>query len=119
VVVQSYRDGIADEILASSTCQAQISLSQTLAAVSERVQAKDLECNDLLVMSCGMLDERGYVCPVDRFMFQFLKEHVDRIHLAPTHLRGVVLHLWGTVEWIELFRSQDADLVWPPPRTRG
>lgn len=116
VMVQSYRDGMPNEIVVSSSCQAQISLSQTIATVAERVQVKDRECNELLVMSCGMPDERGYVCPIDAFMFQFIKEHLDRIQLSPVRLKGVVLHLWGTPEWIDLFRSRDVPLVWPPRR---
>ncbi len=116
VVLMAYRDGPPGEVMVSSSCQAQVSLSQTLAAVNERVQAKDRESNDLLLMSCGMPDSRGYVCPTDQFMFRFIQEHVSHVNLCPVFLRRVILHLWGTAEWIELFKAQGAELVWPPPR---
>lgn len=114
VNLSTYRDGIPNDFLVASSCQSEVRLSQTMEVLNQRIRAKDAAVSNVLLISCGMPDEGGFACPVDGFMFRFIQENLDRIHLAPTHLNGVFLHLWGSNEWIELFRSKEKELVWPP-----
>jgi hypothetical protein len=113
VHVSVYPDGVPGEILVSAACQAEIRLSQTVHALESRVRAKDTPASELLVMSCGMPDNRGYQCALDPFMFQFIEANRDHLQLSPRHLKSVVLHLWGTPRWLQLYRSEDS-VPWPP-----
>jgi len=113
VFVSVYADGAPGDILVSAGCQAEIRLREALQALEARVGAKDTPASEVLLMSCGMPDERGYQCPLDLFMFQFIAENRSRLSLSPRHLKGVFLHLWGTNRWLQLYRSQDP-IQWPP-----
>jgi hypothetical protein len=110
-IVQVYRDGIPGVVTVSSSAQVQIHRSEALAALAARVEAKDRPTNDLLLITCGMPDEWGYVCPLEGFIFRFIAEEATRgllLPSAPRHLVGVVLHSWGTLEWGEVYGSASA-----------
>lgn len=113
-----FPNGVPGEICVSGACQIEIRLTETFRVLEERVRAKDAPTNEILVMSCGMPDQHGYQCPVDVFMFNFIKSKLDHLILSPTHLKGVFLHLWGTNDWVQLYRSENS-FPWPPESPRG
>jgi len=113
VHVSVYPDGRPGEILVSAACQAELRLSQAINALQSRVDAKDTPASEVLVMSCGMPDHRGYQCALDRLLFEFIVAHRNRVQFSPRHLKGIFLHLWGTPTWLQLYRSEDS-LSWPP-----
>jgi hypothetical protein len=116
VTVQVYPGGLEDRLLVSSMPQAEVRLSEVINLLQARVKAKDRQGNDILLMTCGLPDERGYVCPADTCMFQFVLENAQKISFAPHYLKSIVLHLWNTSEWIEIFRA-DTYMGWPPQRS--
>ncbi|HEX2208160.1 MAG TPA: hypothetical protein VHG93_10800, partial [Longimicrobium sp.] len=91
VNLMTYGDGIAHHFLVSSNCQTEVRLSQTLQTINDRIVAKDSAASNVLLMSCGMPDERGFACPIDRYMFQFIQENADPLQLSPAYLSGVFL----------------------------
>jgi hypothetical protein len=118
VHVQVYRDGLPNEIFVSGAHQANIRLSQAIHVLESRVRAKDTPPNEILVMSCGLPDDRGYRCGPDSFIFEFISKHRDRLQLSPQHLKSIFLHHWGTSAWLQLYRSEESP-PWPPIPTGG
>jgi hypothetical protein len=118
VHVSVYPNGFLDEIFVSAECQTEIRLSETIGALELRVRAKDTQASEILVITCGMPDERGYVCAPDTSIFQFIAENRDRLRLSPKHLKGVYLHLWGTPTWLQLYRA-DNSVLWPSTPVGG
>ncbi|MFN9619071.1 MAG: hypothetical protein ACK55X_05090 [Synechococcaceae cyanobacterium] len=115
VYVQVYAGGGDEKPMVTSMCQAEVRLSDCLQTLEARVNAKDRPGNDVLLLTCGLPDERGYVCPVDSCMFQFIQEHSSSLEFRPAYLKSIVLHLWNTPDWIELC-SADIAVSWPPRR---
>lgn len=113
VFVQVYAGGADEKPMVISMCQAEVRLSDCLKTLEARINAKDRPENDVLLLTCGLPDERGYVCPVDSFMFQFIQEHSSSLQFRPACLKSIVLHLWNTPNWIELY-SSDIAVSWPP-----
>jgi len=114
VVLQVYPDGVEDEITLVASAQAQIRRSEVRAAVAARVAAKDDPRNDVLLMTCGLPDERGHVCGLDQFIYSFVAEDVRSggPSVAAEHLGAIVLHHWGTPHWLEIYRKDDFPLPW-------
>lgn len=107
LVLQTYRaepiEGLPTVV---TTSQAQFRRSELLALVRERVEAKDQPGNDLLLISCGLLDARGYRCPADSFLFGALLELLEAGDVdlePPTNIRAIALHHWPHDEWFELY----------------
>lgn len=98
----------------SATTPTKIQLSELLSALHHRVAAKDLAGNDVLVMSCGLPDQRGYTCPSDYSIFRLLRDHVHRVQLRPQHVKAVLVHMWPGPEVLSLFRRPGEELHWPP-----
>lgn len=114
--VSMYSDGVEGQFLVVASAQANIKSSDTLAAFRERVAEKDVVANRVLLVSVGAPDERGFTCPPDRMLFQHLldtarnKENI--LPVAPEHLDAVALHLWGTLQWIEIYRTKNSRPPW-------
>lgn len=119
VYVKVDRGGLENDFFVSSSCQSEIRLSEAVEVVRQRVEVKDLECNQVLLMSCGLPDQRGYVCPLDHFLFEQVRQHINRFQLSPVNLRGVFLHQWGTHNWLELYRSSSDPPAWPLRSLQG
>jgi hypothetical protein len=102
------------DIVVSASSQAQIKQSEAITALSARVAAKDEAGNEILLVTCGLIDERGYTCPADQVLFHFLRETlasgVSVMPKKPTYLKGVLIHLWNSPH---LFHWEcGADVPW-------
>ena len=75
--------GVPGAFTIGATTPAQIRRSEALLAVQERVAAKDLAGTDLLIMTCGLPNEFGYMCPLDQWLFQHLRDR--SIQKQPSH----------------------------------
>lgn len=89
-----------DDIVVSASSQAQVKQSEAIAALSARVAAKDEVGNEILLVTCGLVDEKGYMCPADQIIFHFLRESsaagVSVLPQKPTYIKGVLIHLWNS-----------------------
>lgn len=63
VTVTVSQGGLPHDLFVSSSCQSQIRLSEAIKIVGNRVQDKDIECNRVLLMSCGLPDNNGAYIP--------------------------------------------------------
>ena len=108
--------GGSSEIVISASSQSQIYMSEAIAALGSRIAAKDKECNEVLVITCGLVDEYGYTCPADQSIFQLLQEALQRGTSVqphkPTHIRGILVHLWNT-PFVAHWETSE-DLPWIP-----
>ena len=90
----------------------QIRRSEALTLLRERVAAKDIKGTDALLITCGLPDELGYLCPLDEWLFQHLWSEIVEgrplLDAAPSHLRAVALHQWRTGAWIHAFGDQSS-----------
>lgn len=115
VIVNPSVDG-STEIVISATSQSQVYLSEAVAALGSRIDAKDKECNEVLVITCGLVDGYGYTCPADQVIFQLLHEALQTetsiLPKKPTHIRGILIHLWNT-PFLAHWEAGD-DLPWAP-----
>jgi hypothetical protein len=111
--------GAAGKILVSASVQTEIYESSVMEALGERIDRKDHHPNEILVVSTGLPDDRGYTCPVEAFMFQAILDAKINGRLeslrAPKNLVGVVLHSFSDARRIEIFRNGDEEIPWPPP----
>jgi hypothetical protein len=63
----------------------------------ERVAAKDRPENDVLVITTGLVNSRGFVVTADVMIYEFLVQlQSEGLTLQPQHLDQVILHDWGT-----------------------
>jgi hypothetical protein len=108
-----HRGAVPDAVIVSSHSQAEISLSEAISVAENRVREKDIPSNSVLLATVGLPDSRGYVCPLDYFLFEHFKHHKIQFRTTPRHLKAVVLHVWGTPEWLYLFRSDTNPPAWP------
>jgi hypothetical protein len=107
--------GIVGRILVSASTQAQIRRSEALESFQQRVASKDRPENEILVVTCGLPDKRGYMCAVDEWIFRLLREIAGDVGLpldAPQYLTAVALHSFSTGEWFEAYRANDAEAPW-------
>lgn len=108
--------GRRDEFTVSASAPASVRRSEALQALAERTAAKDAAHNDVLLMTCRLPDQRGYLCALDEFMFtalvQAFRSGQKMPAAPPRHLDAVVMHLWDSPECIELYRRPGATLPW-------
>ena len=118
IFVQVDGNGLPGRITVSSSVQTEIRESQVVNALAARVAAKDRRPSEILVVSCGLPDQRRYTCPVEAFIFQAILEAKTRssgsLIQEPSTLRGVVLHCFGDTRLIEVYRAGAAAVPWPP-----
>lgn len=113
VIVQVFRDGSPNKFNVIGSNQAEFSHSDLLSLLRERISAKDKPSNTVLIVSCGLPDENGCMCPADQFMFEEIVKLRDSLSFNPVHLKSIYLHLWNSLSCIELFRSADLPAYWP------
>ncbi|TQV77175.1 hypothetical protein FLL45_04300 [Aliikangiella marina] len=94
-------------IQVSSSTQTEIRLSQIDELLEERVNEKDKSCNEILIISCGLPDKKGYSCPLDTFMFGLIEEHLSNFCFSPSHLKLICLHNFQRNKVVELYRNKD------------
>ncbi len=112
IQVEQY-DGSADMFVAGAA-QAEFSHSELKSALHEMIIRKDKQENCVLLISCGPPDEKGCVCPADKFLFDEVPNLLGSLEINPKFLKCIFLHLWGTAGAIELFRAEDYSHSWPP-----
>lgn len=105
VHVLVHANEVGEETRVTYGCQCLVTLDEVVAVLNDRIARKDCPQNEILLISVGAPDMNGNICPVDQFLFNFLREHIERVSLAPIHLRTVDLHLWGTAEMTRLFQA--------------
>ena len=108
--------GGSSDIVISASSQSQVHMSEAVAALGRRIEAKDKACNEVLIITCGMVDENGYTCPAGQSIFQLLRETLEAgtsvLPQKPTNIRGILIHLWNTPflsHW-----EVGEDLPWAP-----
>jgi hypothetical protein len=88
------------DIVVSAFGQVQVQQSEAIAALGARVAAKDKPGNDILLVTCALIDEKGYTCPADQIIFQFLRDisasGVSIFPETPKHIKGILIHLWNS-----------------------
>lgn len=107
------------EIGVFGSAQAEFSHSDLKKLLHETVERKDNQKNEFLLITCGNPDEKGCICPVDKFIFEEIKVILDSLVFTPKHLGCIFLHLWGTDQAVELFRSKKYSKPWPPKWPSG
>ena len=74
----------------------QIRRSQAMAAFAERIARKDKKGNDIVIVTCGVPDERGWANAGDHALYlhlmQVLMSGGSLLPRKPTHIRGVMVH---------------------------
>jgi hypothetical protein len=89
-----------NEIVISASTQSQIRRSEAIGALAKRIAAKDKACNEVLIVSCGLVDENGYTCPADQSIFGLLREAAEAgisiLPEKPVNIKGILIHLWNT-----------------------
>ncbi len=91
-------------------------------ALAARTAEKDREPNEILIVSCGLPDERGYVCQVDNFIFQALwdvrakQSPLGSLVPEPAVVDGVMLHQFGG-NLLEVYKRPGVRLPWSPRNT--
>lgn len=114
VIIQVYQGGSLGEIFVTGAAQAEFSHSELRSEIEQIIVRKDKNTNCFLLISCGQPDEKGCICPFDKFLFDEVSTLLGSLDINPTFLKCVFLHLWGTDHAIELFRSADYVHSWPP-----
>jgi hypothetical protein len=78
-----------------------------------KIAEKDIEQNQILLISTGLVDTLGYVMTGDQFVFHCVHELLQAgLRFNPVHLCQVILHQWGTPNATLLFeRSGSPALV--------
>ena len=76
--------------------------------------AKDYPPNELLLVTCGLPNARGYVCALDSFIWKILggELKVGRVELNTKRLHGFALHLWDTLQTCWLHHDDAAPAPW-------
>ncbi len=114
--VQVDGGGTPGKIVVSGSAQASLRRSEALAALAARIAAKDGPENELLLITCRLPDEWGYLCPLDEMMFGKLHDAFRAHHKlpgpAPQHLKAVVMHAWDGPAWFELYRAPGTSVPW-------
>lgn len=91
--IQIYQgqEGAVPSVRAS--CQLTFPLSEARALLWRRVAAKDVERTNLVVVTTGLVDDKGYVCPADGWLADALFTHgAGEPSTMPEHVDGVLLH---------------------------
>jgi hypothetical protein len=99
----------------TASYQADVRLSDILRLISERVAEKDIECNEVLLMSCSLPDRNGNVCTLDSFLFKSIAENVHAVKIEPRYLKVVILHDVSSGFWLPLYIAPNNSTQWPYP----
>jgi hypothetical protein len=99
-----------DEVIVSATSQSELFRSEVISAFASSIAAKDIPGNEIVILSCGLPDKQGYVCPYDHAIFLTLRkaaaEGIELLPKPPMNIRGGLVHLWDTDQ---LFSWGDGD----------
>jgi hypothetical protein len=69
------------------------------------VNAKDDPCNEILLITTGLIDQQGYVATTDQFLLPEIKNMLadGSLTITPTNLNQVILHHWNTPHVMVIF----------------
>ncbi len=106
--------GDPGSIMVSAHGNYQIHASEAIEALAKRIDEKDKECNELLIITCGLVDNYGYTCPADEYIMRLLAMTAERgksvFPRPPKHIKGILVHQWHTQ--ILYHWERDADVPW-------
>ena len=96
-----------------ASAQADFSLSEARHLLWSRVRAKDRPPNDLLLLTTGLVDQAGYVCPIDQWLFHCLAQHgAGRPPAGLQHLDAVALHHFGSPRYLVVYQRPSRIAPW-------
>ena len=98
--------------LVSCTASGQAHLSEIRSVLFARIAAKDDSRNQILIVSTGLIDKAGYICPLDSWLFSSLLEHGAGEIPEPAHLDAILLHEFSTGQVARLYQREGAVLPW-------
>lgn len=111
-----------DPVVVSPTSQTMLFRSEVIEALGKCVAEKDVPENEIVIISCGLPDKQGYVCPFDHAIFLALRKAIaEGTEILPNprkHLRGGLIHLWDTEQLITWRESEEDDFPWGHGGTR-
>lgn len=94
----------------------QFSASKVLGVLTDRIRSKDRPGNDIVLVTTGLIDQFGYVCPQDKWMFKLIMDnygkHGAANRLSPDHISGVVMHNWNSPFICPLYSRPGVNLPW-------
>lgn len=80
--------------------------------LTDRIEAKDSQANEILLISTGLMDKDGFVQTADRFIFeQINKLLAEGLSINPEHLHQVILHHWGSGDAVVLYQRPGAPVL--------
>jgi hypothetical protein len=113
VIVNGGSGGV---VYVSATQEIRIDRSEAIAALARSIAVKgDESKNEILIITCGMPNPQGYVCEADQALFHMIREArlagVPIIPEKPTHIKGILLHLWNTRFFCHFSLSDDVPWI--------
>lgn len=113
-ILQVQSSGLADDIQVVCAAQCQVKLSEAISALKNAVSEKDIQGNDVLLITCGLPDVRGFQCPLDYWLFRHIADQKARIceFLQPKHIQSIIIRAWNGPETFELYRKESRILPW-------
>jgi hypothetical protein len=85
-----------------ANCQAELVSSELIDALVARIRRKYRAGTEFLLITTGLPDRTGYLCPADAFVFELIRQlmKAGRIELPPLrYLKQVVLNHWHNPQW--------------------
>jgi hypothetical protein len=93
-----------------ANCQVEL-VSRVLAeTLVDRVLRKDREGTEFLLITTGLPDKAGFLCPADSYVFELIKQlaSAGRIKFPPLrYLKQVVINHWRCPPWTMVFADGD------------
>lgn len=93
-----------------ANCQVELVDSLLIKTLLDRVQRKDREGTEFLLVTTGLPDKAGYVCPADGYVFELLRRlaFAGRITFPSLrYIRQIVLNHWRYPPWTLVFADGD------------
>lgn len=99
-----YAAGTAGPVTVTVGSTFRVLRSEATDLMAKRIARKDTGAARALLLTAGLPDETGHVCPFDTWLFQHLADESVLTSLPePTHLDYIAISLWGTGSVIEAF----------------
>lgn len=113
-MAQVYADGIPGDLLVSCAAQTQVRFSEAVNALSQAISEKDISGNDVILITCGLPDVRGFQCPLDQWLYNHIECNRSQITstIQPKNVKSVILRLWNSHKVMELYRHQGLTMPW-------
>lgn len=89
-----------------ANCQVELARRVVADTLIERIQRKDREGTDFVLVTTGLPNNEGYVCPADSHIFHILHQQAVEGHLRIPplgHITQVAINHWGYPPWTMVF----------------